>query len=370
MKIVVLVSYTYPFVGSGLGQVALAQAEGLAKLRHKVVLVSSNIPHTKKTFKRAGVLHLKLKTSNFLNKFNIPVPLFFFNREVIKQIKTADVVHCHDMLYPYSLQGALAAKFFRKPFILTQHAGFILYPNKLINLFQLMVNKTLGRLVLKLSTRIIVVNEEVGKWLGKDGEKSITLINGVDTKLFHPVSEKRKVEIRRRYGFPINKKIVLHVGRLVEKKGFHRLYEARSQDYLTVIVGGGIVPQVMNTEKEKVLFLGALPQNKLTEIYQTSDVFVLPSDCEGFPLSIQEAMACGLPIITSNHPGFDKYLDKRYVKFINPANSELKKAIKDVLDNQDLRNRMSDYSLNITSVKTSWENNLSKLIEIYKDTLQ
>src|SRR5689334_3571761 len=122
MNIVILVSYTYPFVGSGIGNVALSQAEGLNKLGCKVTLVSGNVPKTKVRFIKKGVTHLKLKSNNFLDKFGIPVPFFLFNKEVIDAIRNADVVHCHDMLYPYSIQGAVISKLFKKPFILTQHA--------------------------------------------------------------------------------------------------------------------------------------------------------------------------------------------------------------------------------------------------------
>lgn len=370
LRIVIFVSYAYPYVGSGLGQVALVQAECLAKLGHEVVLISSNIPATKKRFKRKGVLHIKLNSTNFLDKFQIPVPLFLLNREVLLQIKNADIVHVHDMLYPYSLQAALAAKMFAKPFVLTQHAGFISYPSQITNFLQSLTNRTLGRLVLQLSDEIVVVNEEVKNWLRTNGKSVVTLMNGVNTDIFYPASEKRKRQIRKKYGLPVNKKIVLYVGRLVEKKGFHKLYETRSNDYLTVIVGGGKVPESMAVEEEKVLFLGTLPQEKLSEIYQAGDVFVLPSDCEGFPLSIQEAMACGMPIITSNLPGFDKYLDSRFVKFINPTTDEIRNAISQVLNNKKTRDAMIDYSLRTTTAKASWGKNVTSLLEIYKRTIK
>lgn len=370
LKIVIIVSYTHPFVGSGIGNVALMQAENLAKLGHEVVLVSSNIPATKKRFKRNGVLHLKLNGTNFLDKFQIPVPLFLLNREVLSLIKNATIVHAHDMLYPYSLQAGLAAKMFGKPFVLTQHAGFISYPSLAINLLQLLTNRTLGRLVLELTDEIIVVNEEVKNWLRTNGKGVATLMNGVNRGLFYMVSEKRKRQIRKKYGLPLNKKIVLHVGRLVKKKGFHRLYETRSNEYLTVIVGGGKVPESMMADEQKVLFLGAIPQEKLSEIYQASGVFVLPSDSEGFPLSIQEAMACGLPIITINHPGFDKYLDRRFVKFINPTTDEIRGAISLVLNDKKKRDEMIDYSLRATTAKASWKKNIIRLLEIYERAIK
>lgn len=370
MKIVILVSYTYPFVGSGIGNVALVQAEELSKLGHKVTLVSGNIPKTDPEFVLNGVKHIKLQAFNYLDKFGIPVPFFFFNKNVIKAFKATDIIHCHEMLYPYSLQAAILAKYFKKPFILTQHAGYIKYKSRFINLVQLLVNKTIGNLVLSLSDRILVVNEEVKKWLGKNGERAEHLMNGVDTQLFYPVSNMVKVKLRRKHGFPEGKKILLHVGRLVEKKGFHRVFENRSDKYFTIIAGGGGIPPHMNNYHDKVKFTGAVDQAELAELYQLSDVFVLPSDCEGFPLSIQEAMATGLPIISSNHPGFEKYLDKKFVRLINPENGELKKAIKEVMNDAGLIREMSDYSLRITKEKASWDTNLKTLLNIYSNSLQ
>ena len=156
------------------------------------------------------------------------------------------------------------------------------------------------------------------------------------------------------------------MGRLVQKKGFQRLFEARSNNYLTVFVGGGKIPKLMANEKENVLFLGVLSQEKLSEVYQASDVFVLPSDCEGFPLSIQEAMASGLPIVTTKHPGFEKYLDKRYVKFITPTKQAVKTAILEVLTNKSMRKSMIKYSLNTTTVKAGWKSNIKYLLKIYQ----
>lgn len=369
LRIVIFVSYTYPYVGSGIGNVALMQAENLAELGHEVILVSSNIPKTKGKFRRNGVLHFKLKATDFLERFHLPVPLFLINSKVASYIKNADVVHAHGMLYPSSLQAALLAKIFGKPFVLTQHAGYIKYPSTLINLLERLVRATMGKIILRFSKRVIVVNEEVRGWLGIDNNKVITLINGVDTSLFHPVNPRRKKAIRVRDGLPLNRKIVLFVGRLVPKKGFIQLFEARDSFYVIIFVGKGEVPTYMKKDQKKAFFLGEIPQEKLSEIYQASDLFVLPSDCEGFPLSIQEAMASGLPVITSKLPGFDKYLDKRYVEFVNSNPKEIKKAIINVLRNKPLMEKMSRYSRDVVITKISWRRNVEVLLDIYREVL-
>lgn len=365
LNIVIVVSYTYPFIGSGIGQVALIQAEKLVTLGHKVALISSNYPYAnEKRFKKNGVLHLKLHAINFLEKFHIPVPLFIFSSEVMSLIKGADVVHAHGMLYPSSLLASVFTKLFKKPFILTQHASYIEYDNWIINWLEKLVRATMGRLVVTLSKKVIIVNDGVRTWLGVDNGKIVTIINGVDTSLFRPVNTDKKKLLRKKYSLPQQKKVILYVGRLVPKKGYKELYKARGKDYLIVFVGGGSVPYYMKKD-QNVCFLGRLEQNKLSEIYQASDVFALPSMCEGFPLTIQEAMASGLPIITTKHPGFDKYLDKRCVMFIEPAGEEIKKAIKRILDDKQLTDKMRKYSRDEAIAKISWDSNISNLLDVY-----
>jgi len=368
MKIAIVVSYTFPYIGSGIGNVALKQAEELAKRGHKVTLISSNIPKTKKEFRRKNVKHFKLKSTNFLERFKIPVPIFLPTNKLISKIKEAEIIHIHDVLYPSSIFAAFFAKIFKKPIILTQHIGFVYYKNKVARLIERLMYLTFGRILFKLSKKIIVLNSSVRDYiikLGADENKISYIPNGVETLLFSPASAERKKTIRRRYSFPLNKPIILFVGRLVEKKGFDKLFDARDKDYLIVFVGEGEVPKYMREDKN-VIFFGKVPPNKLSEIYKASDVFCLPSNGEGFPLSIQEAMATGLPIITTNHPGYNRYLDKKHVKLINPTAEHIKKVINEIISNSSLIKKMSKYSKKAATKEFNWDRNINNLIKIYE----
>ena len=97
------------------------------------------------------------------------------------------------------------------------------------------------------------------------------------------------------------------MGRFVPKKGFDILYQAKDPSYLLVFVGGGMIPDYIKSD-HSVKIIGPLPQEELAMLYKASDVFILPSYGEGFPLSIQEAMATGLPIITSKQNNLDQTL--------------------------------------------------------------
>lgn len=367
LTIVIVVTYTYPFIGSGLGNVAMNQAEGLAALGHRVHVISSNIPNGPKKLERNGVTYHKCNALNFLNAFDIPVPLFAFSREIISIIQKADIVHAHDMLYPSSLQAAVWSKIFNTPFILTQHVGMVDYKNAVIDLLETIVRKTMGEIVLRLSNRILVINSEVTAWLGPaHSKKTETLINGVDTSLFQTASEEKKRLLRDKHSLPQDKKIVLFVGRLVGKKGIRELFNARSNAYHLLYVGTGEVPEDMQ-DKENVQFFGGTDQKTLSEIYQACDVFILPSYCEGFPLSIQEAMASGLPIVTSFQQGYEKYLDSMFVEYVHHDSTHIRATLETLLTNPARMKEMSEYSRKFAETRISWEINVTKLLKIFEE---
>jgi len=368
MKIVIGVTYSYPYIGSGIGNVAMKQAEELAKLGHKVTIISSDVPKYKREFTRNKVKYLKGKLILRLEKIGLPIPLFFLNRKMKKAIKESDIVHVHDSLYPSSYQITRFAKKYNKKIILTQHIGFIKYKIRIANLIEKFVYNTLGKNIMKKSLKILILNEDVKDYLLKLNipEAKISFLpNGVDTNLFKPSSKKDKLELRRKYNLPLNKPLVLFVGRLVEKKGFDKLYEARSKDFLILFVGGGEVPKQMKSDKE-ALFFGEKNQNELKEFYQLSDLFVLPSHGEGFPLSIQEAMSSGLPIITTNEPHYKKYLDSSNAILINPTTEEIQKNIKEILSNPSRRNKISLEARKKSVKDFGWDKNIKKLLEVYE----
>jgi glycosyltransferase involved in cell wall biosynthesis len=363
------VTYAHPYIGSGLGVVAKFQAETLASRGHNVTLISSNIPQTSKMFVFNSVTYLKVPAAALLERLHVPVPILFFNKSVIRAIRNADIVHVHDMLYPSSFLGAILAKIYKKRVILTQHIPHVRYSNKIINVIEKFAFYTIGLVTLLASDAAIVLNTSVHKWIKQYKNEVHHLPNGVDFKLFHRPTEQEKQAIRERYNIPLDKFIVLFVGRFVPKKGFDILYNAKDPSYLLVFVGGGIIPEHIKSD-HCVRIIGPLPQEDLAMIYKASDVFILPSYGEGFPLSIQEAMATGLPIITSKQNNLDQTLDSPFITYIDRTETDIKSAIKKIQSNRTLRKDMGEYSGKIARENYSWEKNTAKLLDIYHQTLK
>lgn len=151
---------------------------------------------------------------------------------------------------------------------------------------------------------------------GINPDKVMVVGNGVDTARFSPIS---KLEARAQLGIPANARVLITVGALCERKGFHRvlavLPEIRQelQDCHYLIVGGAtaegdweawLKQQTVDLGLQDVVhFLGSLSPDQLKLPLSAADVFVLSSRNEGWANVILEAMACGLPVIATDVGG-------------------------------------------------------------------
>ena len=156
---------------------------------------------------------------------------------------------------------------------------------------------------------------------GVPAERIKRIPNSVDLSRFQPVSGEGKNSLRNRLGIAIGAPVAIFTGRLVTTKGLPSLLRAwpvvleRHPQALLVLVGSGGLG-IQNCEEmlrrqvgEKrleasVLFTGSV--DNVQEYLQASDVFVFPTEREAFGISIIEAMACGVPVVT---PGVDGIRD-------------------------------------------------------------
>lgn len=183
-------------------------------------------------------------------------------------------------------------------------------------------DKKLGPLLLAAlsrATRVFAVSESlktlvVGR--GADAGKIEVVGNGVDISRFSPVD---RLAARAALGLPADAAILVSVGGLVPRKGFHRVIEvlpdlARRYPSLVYLIVGGPSAEGDNRAEleslvarlglgERVRFLGTKAPQELSPILSAADLFVLATSNEGWANVFLEAMACGLPVVTTDVGG-------------------------------------------------------------------
>ena len=172
---------------------------------------------------------------------------------------------------------------------------------------------------LQQAARVFSVSDslrQLALQLGVAADKAEVVGNGVDTTRFYPLDRQAA---RAELGIPRDARVLISVGGLVERKGMHRVIDClpalidRYPNLHYLIVGGGS-PEGDNRADldaqvkrlglaDRVRFLGNLPPDELKTPLSASDVFVLATRNEGWANVFLEAMACGLPVVTTDVGG-------------------------------------------------------------------
>lgn len=174
-------------------------------------------------------------------------------------------------------------------------------------------------------------------------EKCIVLPNAVNKDLFHKIDKKA---CRMRLGFPVEGFIVAFVGWFIERKGPVRVAEAikriDGEKVYSIFIGkGNQTPDCNN-----ILFKGPLQHGQVPEYLNAADIFVLPTLHEGCCNAVVEAMACGLPVVSSNRPFNWDVLNSSNSILVDPTSvEEIASAIQSLRDDKDLQQRLSEGAL-------------------------
>ena len=372
MKITIVANYYPPHVG-GLEIVAQNQAQMLTEAGHDVTVVTCSPTRAMTgTIDESGVAVHRVYANNFFERrFGIPFTIggWGLARQIWKSLRSADLLMLHDVFYQISWIAYFYARILGKRFILIQHVGIVDHPSKLVDFVQRSVYRTIGRMIFKSASAIIVYNTIVKEFLlssGVDTIKIHELSNGIDIDRFTPPLGSEKNLKKQAFDLPADKPIVLFVGRLVPKKGYGMLYDSRDEAYTIVFAGSGEVPKAWH-ESPETRFLGPVPQSELPDLYKAADVFVLPAQNESFTLAMQEAMSAGLPVLTLDNDSYrDSSIDREKILFIQPDPASIKSAISRVLSDQKLRTEMSSYSREYAQKNFNWRTNMRPVLSLIK----
>jgi len=318
----------------------------------------------------------------------LPFFLFFFflKSSYVLLAKKIDIIHLGDGLL--SPLGLLLKKVFHVPVTVTVHGLDITWK---FPFYQILVRGCLRSL-----NRIICVSLHTRKECLQRGilkERLLTIPNGVDVSEFY--LDKDKDELRRvlskeyKIGFE-DKKILLSVGRLVERKGFDWFIDQvfpgilrLRKDVIYLVAGRGRLINKLQRKVEeiglrgKVFLLGQVKDETLRVLYNVSDLLIMPNipvreDVEGFGLVALEASSAGLPVVAAKLEGIqDAVKDGKNGFLIKPYDIQgFVSVIMTLLKDGKRKEEIGRNAREFTRKNYSWEEIAGKYYQEFKKVIK
>jgi len=266
-----------------------------------------------------------------------------FSRAVSKILKKKDrpdIVYAH-FLFPAGSAALQAAAHWKVPCVVALGESSLAY-------YEQHFNRELLKRTVSQFDGILAVSNAIKKYCvdhwNVDEKKIIVIPNGVNTRIFYP---RDRISMRKKLGLPEERCIIAFAGHFNERKGPLRVLKAmeRLQNLSAVFLGAGDQIPLGHS----VLFQGSVPHEQVPEWLCAADLFVLPTLAEGSPNAILEAMACGLPVISSDIPSVREVLEDAGI-LVDPRNVlELRTTLQKVFFEKDLLKRLGTLALEKSS---------------------
>ena len=223
----------------------------------------------------------------------------------------------------------------------------------------------------KYADEIIVLSVGVQEYFEKTyGRKTRFIPNGVN----RPEIQKPEL-ITEKYGLTKDS-YILFLGRLVPEKGLRYLIEAYKQTKTNkklVIAGGSsdtdsFMKEIKKLAKgdERILFTGFVQGKMLDELYSNAYVYTLPSDLEGMPLSLLEAMSYGNCCLTSNIPECTEVVEDKALIFKKSDVDDLKNCLQDACDHPEKVLELKKQAADFICEKYNWDDVVEETMKLYR----
>lgn len=282
-----------------------------------------------------------------------------------------DVIHYH-------AEGPCAMmwipKIFGKKCIATIH-GLDWKREKWKNGFASKYIKLGEKIAVRYADEIIVLSKGVQDYFTETYDRETILIsNGVNKP---QILESNK--ITEKYGLESNS-YILFLARIVPEKGLRYLIEAFSQvqtNKKLVIAGGSSDTDVFMNEiremaknDERIIFTGFVQGQILQELYSNAYIYTLPSDLEGMPLSLLEAMSYGNCCIVSSIPECTDVIEDKAVIFQRGNVGELRDKLQYLCDNEDVVKEYKREATDFICEKYNWDDVTDRTLQLYKKLIR
>lgn len=196
--------------------------------------------------------------------------------------------------------------------------------------------------------------------LGADPDRVMAHPNTVDLERFFPMEQSA---CRKKLGLPQDQYIAIFVGHFIERKGPLRVLRALERVSDLKVKGVFIGRGEQKPQGKQVLYAGPVPNKDLSVWLNAADLFVLPTQSEGHCNAINEAMACGLPVISSDIPEVRSQVPDRAGILIDPMDVEaIANGFRELINHPEKRIQKGKYALEVQR-KLSSKNRAMVILE-------
>ena len=227
----------------------------------------------------------------------------------------------------------------------------------------------------KHADEIIVLSRGIQDYFQKTyGRKTVFIPNGVSKPSIVPADE-----INKQWGLSRDS-YVLFLGRIVPEKGLWYLVEAWKEirtDKKLVIAGGSSDTKTFMDElkqmasgDERIIFTGFQQGKVLEELYSNAYLYVLPSDLEGMPLTLLEAMNYGCCCVTSDIGECADVMNGSGITFPRGSAEALREALQDLCDHPEKAEAHRAKAREVVASKYTWQEITAQTHELYRELLE
>jgi len=214
---------------------------------------------------------------------------------------------------------------------------------------------------------VLTQSQRADKMFGSLGCRTEFLTNGVDIEKFVPVADDTKKRLRVKFGIAPEKFVILHVGHLIKARNLEILNHIQHDGGQIIVAVSGYFKKdlnLYNSLKQKGCLIWDRYFENIEEIYAIADCYVFPVK-KGYsiqmPLSVMEAMACNLPVITTKFEGLTETFEEGDGLFFAEREEDFLRSLETVKEGKNIVKTREKV------LPHSWVNVVDKLEQIYTE---
>ena len=313
-----------------------------------------------------------------LNSFLRTLSFAWFALQAVRS-ESFDIVQSHERIWRQDLYRAgdgchrewLERRACYLPFVKRLYLRFNLFHQLILKLEKIIFESGQCKKIIAISE---MVKRDILKHYQLPEDRVEVVYNGVRLDRFHPDNRNRfRSEMRKRFKISDGEVVVLFVGSGFERKGLEYLVKAvqylERKNWRLVLVGKGNWERYLNfaskENQRKIIYLD--PIDAIEKLYAAADLFVLPSIYEPFGNANLQALASGLPIITSRNCGAAEIITpkKEGIVLAEPSDAKAIAEAIDYLMDSKIRETMGQ-SARLLAEKFTQERNAAEMLNIYQ----